>query len=142
MLFRKNGGNMYEKAVRVLIACETSLGFSLLSQHLEAHGGECWFASSHSEAARLFLERPFDLVLCSDRIAGIQTLIASLVGSSASLFCCHGVETGCWWLPGVLHGEKCLGAPALRPGEFAKVLDQLMDELAATEHCQALAVAV
>ena len=133
---------MNEKVVRVLIACETSLGFSLLSRHLIAHGGECRFATSYSEAARLFSERPFDLVLWSDRIAGTHTLIASLTGSTASLFCCHGVETGCWWLPAVLHGEKCLGAPALRPGEFAKVLDQLMGELAVTEHCQALAVAV
>jgi len=133
---------MNEKVVRILIACESPLGFSLLSRHLAAHGGECRFATSYSEAARLFSERAFDLVLWSDRVEGIHTLIASLTGSAASLFCCHGVETGCWWLPAVLHGEKCLGAPALRPREFGTALDQMMDELVLTERDLAMAVSV
>ena len=132
---------MNEKVVKVLVVGESPVEFSLISLHLEKRGGQCRFASSNAEAARLFSEQPFDLVLCSDRIAGIHALISSLTGSSASLFCSDTGKASCWWVPAVLHGERCLGAPALRPSEFAKVLDQMMDELTASERARAIAVA-
>ena len=130
---------MNERVVNVLVVDENQVEFSLLSHHLEKRGGRCRFASSNAEAARLFSEQPFDLVLCSDRMAGIHILISSLIGSPASLFCSDTGEASCWWLPAVLRGKRCLGAPALRSSEFVKVLDQLMDEFAASERAQAIA---
>lgn len=53
-----------------------------------------------------------------------------LSGSRASFFYGHPVEDGRWWLPALRRGERCLGAPALRPGEFAAELDALLKEIA------------
>jgi hypothetical protein len=35
------------------------------------------------------------------------------------------------WLPVVLKGNECLGAPSLRPKEFAEKLGQVLDEIRA-----------
>lgn len=91
-------------------------------------------ATSSAEAVRLFAGHGFDLVPCTDWMQGINTLIATLVGSPASLFCCHPVEDSCWWLPAVRHGEKCLGAPALRPSEFAYALDGIVEQIKSRKH--------
>jgi len=103
------------------------MGFSYLSQRLEKRGCECRVAHSNHDGARLFREHPFDLVLCCGSRDGIEPLVTSIVGSSASLYRSHRVEDGCWWLPAVLRGEPCAGAPAFQPGEFMKVLDQMVD---------------
>jgi hypothetical protein len=124
---------METKPVKVLIVAETAAGFWCVSRHLEQRGCKCWFAHSYSEGALLFEEHAFDLVLCSDCREGIRALITSVIGSSASLFRSHSVEDSCWWLPAVLHGDKCLGMPALRPSEFAKILDRMMEEIRSTD---------
>ena len=123
---------MENTPVRVLIVADTAMGFSSVSRLLEQRGCKCWFARSYSEGALLFSERAFDLVLCSDRREGVHTLMNRAIESSASLFRSHLVEHSCWWLPAVLHGEKCLGMPALRPHEFAKTLDSIVHELRST----------
>jgi hypothetical protein len=92
-------------------------------------GCKCSFARSYQEGALLFSEHAFDLVLCSDRKNGDNTLVNRVIESSASIFRSHLVEHICWWLPTVLYGEKCLGTPALRPDEFAKALDSVVHEI-------------
>jgi hypothetical protein len=119
---------MNSKAIRVLIVADSAMGFSSVSRVLEQRGCKCSFARSYSEGALLFTEHAFDLVLCSDRKGGVNMLMNRVIESSASLFRSHLVEHGCWWLPTVLHGEKCLGMPALRPDEFAKTLDSFVHE--------------
>lgn len=86
-------------------------------------------ATSSSEAARLSVDHVFDLILCTDLVEGINTLIASVIGSSTTLFRCYPVEDGWWWLPAVRHGEKCPGASALRPNEFASALRETLEEI-------------
>lgn len=120
------------RLVRVLIVAENATGFSSVSRLLEQRGCKCWFARSYSEGALLFAEHAFDLVLCGDWREGVNTLITPVIGSSASLFRSHPVEHSCWWLPAVLHGEKCFGMPALRPGEFAKTLECMVHEIRST----------
>ncbi len=115
--------------VRILLVGESPMGFSYLSQRLEKRGCQCLVAASNSEGARLFREHPFDLVLCCGSREGIDALISSILGSSASLYRSHRVEDGCWWLPTVVRGQACTGAPAFQPGEFMKVLDQVVDGL-------------
>lgn len=119
---------MSEKLVRVLFVAESELGLPFLVQRLEEQGCQCQLASSYSEGMRLFAEQPFDLVLCSGR-PGISALFPSVIGSSASVFCAHTVEGGCWWVPVVRHGAKCLGVSALRPDEFAEILGRMLDEI-------------
>lgn len=125
---------MSTKLVSVLVVGESSEGSSFLLQRLEKRGCECHVATSSAEAVRFFAGHGFDLVLCTDWMQGINTLIATLVGSPSSLFCCHPVEDSCWWLPAVRHGEKCLGAPALRPSEFAYALDGIVEEIKSRKH--------
>jgi hypothetical protein len=78
---------------------------------------------------RLYGEQSPDLVLCADGAEGIRPLIAFLVGSSASVFRCHPVETGCWWLPVLVQGRVRLMGPALRPSEFAQLFDRMIEEM-------------
>jgi hypothetical protein len=125
---------MSTRAVRVLLVGESVEGFSFLLQHLKKRGCECWVATSNWDATRLSGGHAFDLVLCTNGMSGINALIASLMGSPASLFCSHPVEDSCWWLPAVQHGEKCLGTPALRPSEFANALDRMVNEIKSREY--------
>lgn len=127
--------------VDVLLVGENAVEFSALSQFLEKRGGKCRFAASHAKAAQLFSERPFDLVLCTDRMADMHNLTTTLSGSLASLFCYHIFETSGWWVPAVLHGKRCLGSPALRPSDFAKVIDRMMEELKTLEPALTFSVA-
>jgi len=125
---------MSTKLVSVLVVGESAKGSSFLLQRLEKRGCECHVATSSAEAVRLFAGHGFDLVLCTDWMQGINTLIAALLGSPASLFRCHPVEDSCWWLPTVRHGEKCQGAPALRPAEFGCALEGLVEEIQSGRH--------
>jgi hypothetical protein len=120
---------MKSKSARVLIVAETAMGFSSVSRLLEQRGCDCRFVGSYPEGAHLLTKQPFDLVLCSDRTDGLHTLMNRVIESSASMFRSLLVEHSCWWLPAVLHGEKCLGKAALRPGEFATTLDSIVHEI-------------
>jgi len=125
-----------EKLVRVLFVAGSELGLPFLVQRLEAQGCQCHLASSYSEGIRLLAEQPFDLVLCSGK-PGISRLLSSVIGSSASVFCAHAVEGGCWWVPVVRYGEKCLGVSALRPDEFAEILGRMLEEIKSSGHDRA-----
>ena len=112
--------------VRVLLVGESEGQFSPLVAHLRACGCECQVVSSPLNGAGLVLSgASFDLVLCSVEMRDCQGLIAAVLGSSTDLFRYLPVEDGCWWVPTVHQGTLCAGAPALRAGEFVKVLDTL-----------------
>jgi len=117
---------MNEKIVRVLFVGGSKTGFSPLFRFLEEQQCQCRFASSYTEGARLFAEKPFDLVLSSGQ-PGIRTLFPLVIDSSASVFCAHIIEDGYLWLPVVLNGGNCLGVPPLQPSEFAQTLRRLVD---------------
>jgi len=50
-----------------------------------------------------------------------------MTGSPTSLFFCLAVQDSYWWLPAVTQGTECLGAPALRPAEFARAPEERRD---------------
>jgi hypothetical protein len=125
---------MSAKLVRVLLVGESAKGSWSLLQRLEKQGCECHVAASCGDAARLSADDAFDLVLCTDQMEEIRALTESLVGSATTVFRRHPVEDSCWWLPAVRAGRKCLGAPALRPGEFACFLDGLVDEIKSVKY--------
>ncbi len=111
--------------VKVLLVGRSERTFAHVSHYLEQSGCECKFVSSYTDGLKLLADTFFNLVLCSGQ-PGIQTLVSSLAGSSASVFCAHAVEDGCWWVPVVCNGEECLGASALRPGEFRILLEEMV----------------
>lgn len=125
---------MSTKLVRVLLVGESAKGSSSLQDRLEKCGCECHASESCSEAILLSAGHAFDLILCTGQMEGINELVESLIGSPTTLFRCLPVEDSCWWLPVVRQGEKCLGAPALRPTEFASALDEIVEEIKSGKH--------
>jgi len=117
------------RPVKILLVGEHATSPCSLLRHLEDGGCQCLFASSGKDAIRLYGEQVPDLVLCADGAEGIHLLIAFLVGSSASVFRCHLVESSCWWLPLLEQGRGRLPAPALRPCEFTQLLDLMIEEI-------------
>lgn len=75
-------------------------------------------------------EKP-DIVLSAipPQLGAIAAMTDLLTGSRASFYYAYPVENSCWWLPALHRGERCLGAPAMRPGEFSDVLDQVVEEI-------------
>lgn len=116
-------------AVAILFVVKSAKGCSFLLQQLEKRGCACSIAASCPEAGRLCEGRNFDLVLCIGQMEGINALTASFYGSSTTLFRCYPVEDSCWWMPAVWRGKECMTTPALRPSEFALILDELVDEI-------------
>jgi len=112
----------------VLLIGKSEMDFAALRRHLEGQGCDCRFASSYSEGVELFGRLHFDLILVSGQ-PGIRTLVSSVAGSSASLFCAHAIEDSCLWVPVVLNGDECLGLPPLRPGEFSEKIRAMIHEI-------------
>ncbi len=130
------GGVVDSRAVRVLLIGQSSQCFVHSVRRLEAHGCQWSLAASVDDALGLLASERFSVLLAHagpDKGA-LTSLSNAIAGQPASFFYAHRVESGCWWLPVVLRGEPCLGAPALRPAEFAKLLDALV-----VEACSALA---
>lgn len=120
---------MTPHVVNVLLVGESAMEFSFLLQRLQKRGCECCVAASSYQATELSGNRLFDLVLCGSRTEGSRTLIASFIGSRTTLFRWHLLEDGCYWVPAVRHGEECVAPTALRPSEFAQVLDRIVEEI-------------
>lgn len=115
----------------VLLIGGCAQGSSHLVKHLEECGCKCGFASSYQEAVSLFSTEDFDLVLSRMRLSDASAfpLVSQLEGSGTYLFFYQPVEESCWWLPALRAGQKCFGSDALRPGDFAVRLQQIIGEI-------------
>jgi len=122
---------MSQKAVRVLLLGECTRGSSHLLWYLGQCGCHCWFAASAAEAVALFHQCKFHLILSTSPVHQATQMMSLLGRSNCSVFCAYPVEQGCWWLPLMDGGQKCFGAPGLRPSEFADVLDQKLERIRA-----------
>ena len=113
----------------VLLLGESARGSSYLQCHLEQLGCTCSFATSFEEAIALIGRHAFHLILSTKPLHETDPLVAALSQSDCSVFFSYPVEGGCWWLPLVRHGQKCLGALAVRPSGFVGLLDRLVKEI-------------
>jgi hypothetical protein len=86
---------------------------------------------SSEEGVSLFRERKFRLILSVSSIKTARRAISFLGRSDCSVFHALPVEKSCWWLPLTRNGQAGLGAPALRPSQFARALDQILQEIRA-----------
>lgn len=120
---------MGKRQLEVLLIGHHSQGDSGLSHRLAKQACRCRFVFSFPELFRLLENRTFDLLLGPVRLGGksLFPLIHGLEGSATTLFYFQPVETSCWWLPALYFGRNCFGAPALRPAEFAVVLDETIE---------------
>src|SRR5713226_2209227 len=121
------------KESNVLLVGKRMSGASRLAEWLERLGCEYRITASYQEARTMLETRRFDVVLSETDLpdGNAYRLISALRGSPASLFFCLAVEDSYWWLPAVTQGRECLGVPALRPAEFAEVLEETIFELKA-----------
>lgn len=122
---------MEEGEIGVLLIGESARSFSHIVKRLEKSGCQCRFTDSYQEARSLISEKQFDLVLSviPPREHAISTLAHLLTGTRASVYYAQPVEDGCWWLPALRFGERCFGAPALRPSEFSNALGQIVEHI-------------
>lgn len=122
---------MHVDGVNVLLIGQSARGFSNVIQRLAKSGCHCLLAHSYNEAVKVLATGSFELVLSASLFPynEIQSLAAAVTGTRASVFCAYPVEDGCWWLPVLTNGIECLGAPALRPSDFAELLDRVVDDI-------------
>lgn len=123
----------HDQDLTVLLIGESPRSFTHISNRLEKSGCLCRFAQTYEEAREALLQGNFDIVLSvvHPHDNAIGSLADILAGTGASFFYALPVEESCWWLPALRHGERCVGAPALRPNEFASVLDEAVAEILA-----------
>lgn len=55
-----------------------------------------------------------------------RRLVSSLTGSRTSIYQLFPVENGCWWLPALLFGEDCFGAPGFRTKDIPAELERIL----------------
>ena len=130
---RRVGDFMDIKESNVLLVGKRMGGASRLAEWLERLGCEHRITASYQEARTMLETRRFDVVLSETDLpdGNAYGLISTLIGSPTSLFFCLAVEDIYWWLPAVMQGRECLGAPGLRPREFARSLQETLCELTA-----------
>ena len=75
----------------------------------------------------------FRLILNVDTGRFTRQALSELDFAARDIFSAFPVENGAWWLPVVRNGRRCLEAPALRSGEFGKLLDRLLREQPSSE---------
>jgi hypothetical protein len=116
--------------LNVLLIGENWSRLSAVVRRLEGGGCRCEFARTYSEALRLAETETIELVLSEipPRERAISSLAAALEGTHAHIFYVLPVESGCWWLPALRDGIPCLGAAALRPKEFTRLLEEVIEE--------------
>jgi hypothetical protein len=119
------------KDPNVLLVAQSLNGVSALASRLANLECEIQFAPSSSAAVALTERQRFDLVLCEFRmrVGSFCPLVASLIGSPATLLYSYPVKTGCWWLPAVKDGKSCWGAPAMRSPEFVRFLGEFLSAI-------------
>lgn len=120
--------------LNVLLIGDSPRSFTHIVNRLEKSGCDCRLVKSYDEARHAMLNEGFDIVLSvvAPRENAIVSLADTLAGTAASFFYALPVEESCWWLPALRRGQPCVGAPALRPNEFAGVLDEVVAEVRAS----------
>lgn len=117
---------MSQVKVKVLLIGESGSGSSFLRRQLESHGCQCWFARSTQESGALHGKHLFDLILNTAPFREVDLLLTALGNAPCQVFHCVPTEESCWWMPAARNGQKCFGAPGLRPSEFMTMLDEIL----------------
>ncbi|MGH9717804.1 MAG: hypothetical protein ACRD4R_13910 [Candidatus Acidiferrales bacterium] len=111
---------------KALLLGETESGSSYLRWQLENRGCHCWFAHSTTEAATLYQEHTFDLILSTKLVSKFDATLPLLASTGCKIFHCLPDEESCWWLPMPTDGQKFADGPGMRPSEFLDMLDKML----------------
>ena len=115
---------------KILLVGKSLNQYSQLARRLASWGGECRFASSDKEGCGWLRQQTCELVISEmhPMDGSALRMIPLIEGSPSSLFCFLPIEDSCLWIPIVEKGQICLGAPALWPNEFRRVLWRVLSE--------------
>jgi hypothetical protein len=85
------------------------------------------FAVPHAVTPRSVRDAAIDLLLLDGTVPAEQRkqFASELIGSAVSIFYAVPVEDDCWWVPRLLHGQDCHGAPAFRRRDFPAELERI-----------------
>ena len=114
---------MEQHAMQVLLVGNIDGEAAHLREQLENRGCRCWFARSSDEVISLVDRHCFDLILSTTWVP--DRLLGKLADAESTLYFSYPVRNGCWWLPVLRRGERCLGDPAMRPKEFSALIHQV-----------------
>ncbi len=115
--------------LNVLLIGESEQGWWQLAKHLEQLGCHWWFASTIEEIEALLEVRSIQLVLSTRPVTEGSPLMELLSQPDCSVFYSYPVEDSYLWFQAVPDRRGRLRASALRPSEFAGILDDLVVEL-------------
>jgi hypothetical protein len=117
----------------VLMVGQNFQSAQTLTERLHRWKFRCYFAINVRAASEMLASHPIDLVLSTAHLSDGTGcgLLMTLAGLPVSAFLCLPVEKSCHWLPAIDSGKRCLGLPALRPREFARVLEEMSFRLSA-----------
>jgi len=76
----------------------------------------------------LFDQHAFHMVFSTIPFQRYERFLFKLSALPSTVFQSFPVEKGCWWLPIVRKGKKCLGAPAMRERELLGAVDEVVKE--------------
>jgi hypothetical protein len=124
----------------VLLWGENAYSVSLLLRRLERSGCQCWFTISEEEALQLLSEHQFRLVLNVGPWGRTHGILSRLRGTHCDVYATYPIEDGCLWLQLLDSGRECSRTPALRPSEFAVMLDDLFKQAKPTLSMTSVAV--
>jgi len=115
--------------IRVLLVGD-SPQLLIYKKHLMRNSCKCEIAECERAVWEMLAQRQFDLVLSLHTGQGTRSpsLVELLSGSPTTLFYALRVEVGYWWVPILRLGKECFGAPALRPSEFSRAINEVIEE--------------
>jgi len=99
---------------------------------LEKLGSELSYVTPQDVTSEFLRSGSFKLILLDSTVNPDQRkqLTSELSGSGVSIFYTFPVENGCWWVPALLSGKNCHGAPAFRRNEFPLELQRIFQDQA------------
>jgi hypothetical protein len=119
------------RTVNVLLIGESRYSLWLCRPFLAKVGCECHFADSRQEIVHILGRAKLDIVLSLNTQQSLAELTTLLAGACSSMFYRLPAEEGCWWLPVLRNGERCLGAPVFRSSEFTRALGEIVRGISA-----------
>jgi hypothetical protein len=129
LVARSHGATVISCPSVLLVGRNGSWG-KLVLKSLEKFGAELSFAPPITVTPDHVRKGEYNIILLDSTVPPEQRrqLASELAGSSISIFYSFPVESDCWWLPTLRHGQDCHGAPAFRRNEFPNELEHILQD--------------
>jgi DNA-binding NtrC family response regulator len=119
----------HAKPTALIVVSELRAAEALMKR-LVARGCNVRVATTCREVRALLETQVFEVVLSPVRLpdGSVYKLMPLVIGKPTTLAFLFTVQDGAWWLPAVEKGRECFGQCALRPSEFATMLDAILHD--------------